>query len=101
MLMTNRGKYEFFIHQTDEFYHEIEKMKDPLIKETIETLTKRARILTVFNFGVGIVFSTYFCIYPLFGGETRRLPYGLFIPGFDVYKSPAYEIIYVIEVFLL
>ena len=75
-------------------------MKDPVIQEFITFHTSRARIYTKFNlYFLGIFISSLFMSYPIIVG-VRELPYGIFIPYVDCFKTPAYEIIYAIQVYL-
>jgi odorant receptor len=94
--MKNRVKFENFIRQMDAAYNEISMLKDDVIKADVSFYTTRAVILTIFNQVLGIVISIFFVVYPLFAG--RNLPYALWIPGVDIYKSPIYEIVYIVEV---
>lgn len=94
--MTTHEKFESFIRKMDESFSKIDKLEDPTVKVITKKFTKRARLLTKFNFSLGVIVSGFFSVYPYFAG--RSLPYGLWIPGVDVLSSPVYEIVYIVEV---
>jgi hypothetical protein len=96
MLVMKRDKFESFVRQMDLAYSKIEVIDDPYIKSTVKLYTSRARLLTKFNFSLGFVISCFFCFYPILAGN--NLPYGIWIPGVDVYVSPNYEIVYILQV---
>lgn len=83
----------------DEAYNDIEKLEDPVTKSITSEYTSRARLLTKFNFTLGAVVSGFFSVYPFFA--SRGLPYGLWIPGIDIQSTPAYELVYILEVRVL
>lgn len=74
-------------------------MPDEKTKEMVQLFTKRARVMSVSNLGLGAFISACFVVYPLFTGE-RRLPYGMHIPGVNKFESPLYEILYVMQAVL-
>ena len=82
-----------------EVYDELSNIKDVFIEKTLTTYTARARTLSKINLWLGIIISFFFCIYPLFTVE-RSLPYGVWIPLLDNYKSPVYEIMFTIQIVL-
>lgn len=94
--MIKHEKFEDFIRRMDETYDEIDKLDDPVVKTIIMRTTKRARLLTQINFGLGVMVCGFFAIYPFLAG--RSLPYGLWIPGLDTLSMPIYAVVYIIEV---
>lgn len=82
-----------------EVYCELSSIKDLFIVNTITTYTSRARTISKVNLCLGVIISIFFCIYPLFTGE-RSLPYGIWVPFLNNYESPAYEILYAIQIIL-
>lgn len=82
---------------TNLIFHQ--ETKDDDIRQLLQTLTKRARIISFANLGLGAFISTCFVVYPLFTAE-RGLPYGMWIPGVDNLESPQYEVLFVIQAIL-
>lgn len=97
--MKNRVKFEEFIRRMDKVYAEIDSYDDPTIKKVVSVFTKRAKILTFVNNVLGVVISLFFCTYPFFSSKT--LPYAIWIPGINVFKTPIYEILYIIQVWII
>ncbi|XP_053697375.1 odorant receptor Or2-like [Sabethes cyaneus] len=99
MLIFNREKYEGFLGRIAAVYQEIETIDDELIQNMVRNITRKARNISFANLCLGAFISAGYVLYPLFA-EDRRLPYGMFLPGFDNFKSPQYELIYLIQVIL-
>ncbi|XP_058814907.1 odorant receptor Or2-like [Topomyia yanbarensis] len=97
ILIYNREMFEKFLRNIAVVYREIQEMKDEYIKRIVGSFTKRARILSLANLGMGAVISMCYVTYPLFT-EGRGLPYGMFIPGVKIFESPQYEIFYIAQV---
>uniref|UniRef100_A0A182WQR7 Odorant receptor n=1 Tax=Anopheles minimus TaxID=112268 RepID=A0A182WQR7_9DIPT len=87
ILVYNREKYECFLTGSAKIYEELRIGKDKTISKIIDTYTKRARVLSISNLILGAIISSCFVVFPLFTGE-RRLPYGMFIPGLNIFDSP-------------
>ena len=98
-MIKNRVYFEKFIKQMVDVYDELSTIKDASIENTITTYTSRARTISKINLWLGVIISICFCIYPLFTGE-RSLPYGVWIPFLDNFKSPTYELLFAIQIIL-
>ncbi|XP_055539775.1 odorant receptor Or2-like isoform X2 [Wyeomyia smithii] len=96
-LMTNRHKFERFFDGIASEYRRLENQND--IRPLLERLTRRARILSKSNLWLGAFISACFVTYPLFSPE-NVLPYGVYMPGIDLYASPVYEIVFVLQIYL-
>ncbi|EAT42450.1 AAEL006005-PA [Aedes aegypti] len=99
ILVHYHEEYESFLEKIADVYREIISMPDEKTKEMVQLFTKRARVMSVSNLGLGAFISACFVVYPLFTGE-RRLPYGMHIPGVNKFESPLYEILYVMQAVL-
>lgn len=97
VLIIYRKKYENFLQKIAQVYEEIANEKDDEIQTVLTNYTKRGRIFSIFNLGLGAFISTCFVVYPLLTG-TRTLPYGMYIPGVDNYATPTYEIFFILQV---
>ncbi|XP_062553253.1 odorant receptor Or2-like [Armigeres subalbatus] len=91
--------YETFMEKIAIVYEEIDSSSDEHFKKTIQLFTKRARLMSISNLGLGAFISACYVVYPLFTRE-RRLPYGLHIPGVNKFESPLYEILFVLQALL-
>ncbi|EAT42452.2 AAEL006003-PA [Aedes aegypti] len=99
ILVKDRKLYENFMQGISNVYFEISHIDDHKIQSLLKSYTVRARMLSISNLALGAIISTCFVVYPIFTGE-RGLPYGMFIPGLDSFRSPHYEIIYIVQVVL-
>lgn len=65
----------------------------------MDSLTRRARILSKSNLWLGAFISACFVTYPLFSPD-NGLPYGVYVPGVDLNVSPIYEIVFALQFYL-
>ncbi|XP_055597728.1 odorant receptor Or2-like [Uranotaenia lowii] len=96
-LMANREKFEAFLNGIATEYENLER--EPITRPIVELYTRRGRILSKSNLWLGLIISVFYVMYPLFS-PGKKLPYGIYIPGVDVYQSPCYEVVYVVQVYL-
>ncbi|XP_055550521.1 odorant receptor Or2-like [Wyeomyia smithii] len=99
MLIHSRETYEGFLGRIAVVYKEIEALKDETIQDLAKKLTTTARKISFANLALGAFISAGYVVYPLFA-EGRRLPYGMYLPGFDHFQSPQYELLYLAQVIL-
>ncbi|KAL9708517.1 hypothetical protein quinque_012035 [Culex quinquefasciatus] len=93
-ILCNRQAYEDFLQRIADVYSEIAMIDDHVVQKLVRKFTKRARLLSKANLVLGAVISTCYVVYPLFTG-TRSLPYGMFIPGVNNFKTPLYQIFFI------
>ncbi|KAL9708521.1 hypothetical protein quinque_012039 [Culex quinquefasciatus] len=91
--------YEDFLQRIADVYSEIAMIDDHVVQKLVTKFTKRARLLSKANLVLGAVISTCYVVYPLFTG-TRSLPYGMFIPGVNNFKTPLHQIFFIGQVVL-
>ncbi|XP_001864543.2 odorant receptor Or2 [Culex quinquefasciatus] len=99
ILVVNHDKYEKFLMDIARIYKDLQQIEDHEIKSLLQRYTKRARMLSIANLGLGAIISTCFVVYPLFAGG-RELPYGMYIPGVNLFGTPQYEILFFLQVIL-
>ncbi|XP_058449441.1 odorant receptor Or2-like [Malaya genurostris] len=99
ILLYKRETFELFLMNITTVYEEIQAMKDEYVDEIVRSITKRARMISYANLGLGAFISACYVVYPLFTGG-RGLPYGIFIPGVNNFDSPQWEVLYIAETLL-
>uniref|UniRef100_A0AAG5D8M8 Odorant receptor 2 n=1 Tax=Anopheles atroparvus TaxID=41427 RepID=A0AAG5D8M8_ANOAO len=96
-LVINRRKFETFFEGVAAEYERLERNNE--IRPILRRYTRRGRMLSMSNLWLGAFISACFVTYPLFA-PGRTLPYAVSIPGVDVLASPAYEVLFVLQVYL-
>ncbi|TMW54391.1 hypothetical protein DOY81_000570 [Sarcophaga bullata] len=71
--------------------------EDKTIQKMLHETTQAARFISKVNLCMGTCSCIGFITYPLFA-TSKVLPFGMYVPGIDKYKSPFYQIFFALQI---
>ncbi|XP_037959248.1 odorant receptor 30a [Teleopsis dalmanni] len=100
LLCLHRYRYEQFMAKLKNYYVQLMCMNDTFVNSEIKNTIQAAKVFTRINLLMGILACIGFVTYPIFS-TSKVLPFGVFVPGINKYRSPYYEIIFILQVIMV
>ncbi|XP_065368489.1 odorant receptor 43a-like [Calliphora vicina] len=99
-VMKNQYKFVKFMKDIESWYKEAEMTNDTVALSILKKLPNRTVAISKFSLVFGTFGGVLTVLLPMILGQ-RAHPFPVQLIGVDVFKSPLYEIIYVVQIFLI